>query len=101
GYSLFNHYKKVINIRNKYPFLKQGVLTSLCSSLGKYQSGLFAYRISLGDQYINVIHNFSSESRKCNAIGNKIVDEINTSKKSPSIKNGTMTIAPYSSIITQ
>ena len=100
GYSLVNHYKKVINIRNKYPFLKQGVFTSLNGQIGSAQ-GVIAYKIALGDQYINVIHNFSDKEVQVNAVGDKIVDEINTSKKAPKLKNGKVTIAPYSSVVMQ
>ena len=97
GYSLVNHYKKVINIRNKYPFLKQGVFTSLTGLTTP--DGVVAYKISLGDEYINVYHNCSDVSVKINVQGNEILDEINTSKKAPKLKDGELTLAAYSSAV--
>lgn len=101
GYSLVNHYKKVINIRNKYPFLKEGLFTSLYRQLDIEEDGVIAYKIASGDQYINIYHNFSDKTVTFDVIGEKITDEINTSKKAPKFKDGKLTLAPYSSAVMQ
>lgn len=97
GYSLVNHYKKAINIRNKYPFLKKGKFTSLMNNIN--EDGVAAYRISLGNDYINVYHNFSEVEVTIEVIGSKITDEINTSKVSPKLNGTKLTLAPYSSAV--
>ena len=101
GYSLLNHYKKAINIRNKYPFLKQGIFKSLHDELGIRTNGVIAYQIANGNDYINVYHNFSDKAVTINVKGEKITDEINTSKKAPKLKNGQLTLAAYSSAVMQ
>lgn len=97
GYSLVNHYKKVINIRNKYPFLKHGVFTSLMG--GITEDGIVAYKIALGDEYINIYHNVTDEAITFTAKGSAIVDEINTSKTAPKLDGDKLTLAPRSSAI--
>ena len=97
GYSLVNHYKKAINIRNKYPFLKQGVFTNITNLTDP--DGVVAYRIALDSNYIDVYHNFSEETVKINVKDTSILDEINTSKKAPKLSDGVLTLAPYSSAV--
>ena len=99
GYSLVNHYKKAINIRNKYPFMKNGIFKSLMDETTA--KGVMAYSISLNNDYINIYHNTTKDTVKVVVKGNKIVDEIDTSKKSASLKGNTLTIPPYSSVIMQ
>lgn len=97
--SLLNHYKKVINIRNKYPFLKNGVFKSLSKDI--LAKGAFGYQISLNDEYINIYHNFSDKNATITVEGSKIVDEINVSKIAPKLNGTQLTLAPYSSVIIQ
>ena len=102
-FSLLKHYKKVINIRNKYPFIKQGVFTSMCDTLDAdalyNQDKIMAYKIALDDEYIIVVHNFTSVTQTVTSPGTEILDEINTSRYRPKIVDGKLTIAPYSSVI--
>ena len=99
GYSLLNHYKKVINIRNKYPFLKHGTFTSMMNQVDDYTPWVIIYKISLGNDYIIVVHNFAGEKVEINSPGEEILDEINTSKKAPKLSNGTLILQPYSSVV--
>ena len=99
GYSLLNHYKKVINIRNKYPFLKNGVFTSMMDKVDAFTSWVIMYKISLGDKHIIVVHNFAEEKVEIEVPAEKILDEINTSKVAPKFANGKLTLAPYSSVV--
>ena len=99
GYSLVNHYKKAINIRNKYPFLKHGVFSSLMEYITP--DGVIAYKIALNNDYINVYHNFSDTSVTFEVKGSKIVDEINTFKTNAKLDGDKLTLAPYSSAVLQ
>ena len=99
GYSLLNHYKKVINIRNKYPFLKHGIFTSMVKNLETDFNWMLAYKIALGDEYIIAVHNFSDQKMTVTAPGSEILDEINTSKVAPKLNNGKLTLGAYSSVV--
>ena len=95
--SLVNHYKKVINIRNKYPFMKNGVFKSLSNDITA--KGTFGYQISLDNEYVNIYHNFSEKSATIKVSGTTIVDQINISKTGSSLKGDQLTLSPYSSVI--
>lgn len=99
GFSLVNHYKKAINIRNKYSFLKHGNFSSLMSELDPLQSEVIAYKISLDNEYIKVYTNVTNEEVTIEVSGNEILDEINTSKTFATLKGHTLTIAPYSTVV--
>ena len=99
GWSLLNHYKKVINVRNKYPFLKQGVFTNMISQLGTEDQHVLAYKIQSGNDYIIIIHNFNSSSVTVNAIGTEIMDSINTSKVAPKLNGSKVTIGAHSTVL--
>ena len=79
NFSLLKHYQKVINIRNKYPFLKNGKYDDMVSELKTSEKSILAYKIYLNEEYIIVVHNFSSYAVEVTSPGNEIVDEINTS----------------------
>lgn len=99
--SLLNHYKKVINLRNKYSFIKTGTFESLSSSLGltKEHKGIMAYKITDGDDYIIVVTNFGKTNDQVTSPGTEIVDSINTIHKKPEISNGLLKIGAYSTVI--
>ena len=99
GWSLLNHYKKVINVRNKYPFLKEGIFTNMISQLGTEDQHVLAYKIQSGSEYIVIIHNFNSSSVTVNAIGTEIMDSINTSKVAPKINGSKVTIGAHSTVL--
>lgn len=99
--SLLNHYKKVINIRNKYSFIKTGTFESLSTSLGltKEHRGILAYKITNGDDYITVVTNFGKTNDQITSPGTEIIDSINTIHKKPAIESGLLKIGAYSTVI--
>ncbi|MBE6142303.1 MAG: hypothetical protein E7175_05680 [Erysipelotrichaceae bacterium] len=100
GYSLPNHFKKVINVRNKYPFIKHSVFTSLVDKLNRSDNQyLMAYKLSLGNDYIIVVHNFNQYAVEMDAPGNEIVDEINTNRQKPRLKDGKLALGAYSTVV--
>lgn len=102
NYSLLNHYKKVINIRNKYSFIRDGIFTNLTKNIMAQNSHVLMYKIQNGDDCIIIVHNFNTVNVKVN-IGNvssKILDSINVVKKVPTLdSDGTLKIGKYSSVI--
>ena len=100
GYSLVNHYKKVINVRNKYPFIKHSIFTSMVNKLNRSDNQyLMAYKLSLGNDYIIVVHNFNQYAVEMDAPGETIVDEINTNRQKPRLKDGKLALGAYSTVI--
>lgn len=99
GYSLVNHYKKAINVRNKYPFLKNGIFTSMMDEVDAFTPWIIMYKVSLGDQYIIVVHNFSEEAVETTVPGKEIVNSIDTSKVAPTLKDGKLSLGAYSTAI--
>jgi glycosidase len=99
NFSLLKHYQKVINVRNKYPFMKNGVFKNLTKSLNTTEASMMAYKITLGDEYIVVVHNFASYAIEVTSPANEIVDEINTSHLKPKLENGKLSIAAHSTVI--
>lgn len=101
GKSLLNFYKYIISIRNKYPFMKQGIYTDLCDELNTDNDKVLAYKISLDDEYINVIFNFNSKSVSVDMIGNEIVHEININDRIPNLNNNKLNIPSMTALITK
>lgn len=98
--SLVNHYKKVISIRNKYPFIRDSILTSVKTKV----SNLITYKLTSSDgkDSIIVIHNTSSEVMEADVSSfssGEILDTINTSNLKPKIEATILKLAPYSSIV--
>lgn len=85
--SLLNHYKKILSLRNKYPFIAD--VPSKVIDLDN--DALYA----LEHEDMVVIHNFSKEVQEAEISG-KIIDKV--SKKSK-IKNNKLSIDPYGSVI--
>lgn len=101
GYSLLNHYKKVLNIRNKYPFFKTGRYTNLSNDISDQDEYIFAYKIVDGDKKIGVIHNFNDEAKTIDvsSLFKGVLDSIDTVKVSPKFDGGKLTLAQYSTAI--
>ena len=100
-FSLLNHYKKVGNVRNKYPFMKNGVFKNRCSDLNTLDEHVLAYEISLGDESIVIIHNFNDYNVEVDVsnIGTLIDSEINTGHYLPEINNGKLKLGMYSTVV--
>lgn len=101
NYSTLNHYKKVINIRNKYPFIKDSVFTNLTDQINQDYDHVLAYKLSLGDEYIIVVHNFESINVEIDvsSFANEIVDEVSARKLTPELENGKLRIGSSSTVI--
>ena len=101
--SLLNHYRAVINIRNKYPMFKHGKFTSLYSSIEcteDYMYGrIFAYKLSLNGEAIVIIHNLSAMNAEMTALGTEILDSLNVDDKAPTLKDGVLRLGAHSSVI--
>lgn len=102
--SLVNHYRYVANIRNKYPMLKMGTFKTLYKKLsfteGYMYDRVMAYQITLGNDSIIIVHNFSMYNCEFEVLGSgEILDSINTTNKVPTIKDGKVRLGSYSSVI--
>ncbi len=98
-WSLTNHYKKVIHLRNKYPFIKHAIFASKCAALNTDESSVMAYSLTYGEESITIVHNFSYSPVEVDAPASSIVDSINTTHKLPSLKDGKLRLGAYSSVI--
>ena len=101
-YSLVNHYKKVIQIRNKYPFIKKSIFTNKTTEIETKFTSVLAYELSYGNESIIVIHNFAQVNVEVNVskLGvNKILDEISVSRQIPELNNGVLKIGKASTVI--
>lgn len=97
--SLLNHYKRVINVRNQYPFLKKGIFKNLTPSLEDSSGYVMAYSISLGDESVIFVHNFNFESATVNNIGNKILNDLNVTSTKAKISGNSLILGPHSSAV--
>lgn len=99
NFSLLKHYQKVINVRNKYPLFKHGVFKNAYKEFDPEADAVIAYKLTLGEDYIYVVHNLSGMAIEVNAVGTEILDEINTSHLKPKIENGKLSLAAHSTVI--
>lgn len=102
NYSLWNHYKKVIEIRNKYPFIKNSVFTNMTKQIDTKLDNILAYELSYGDESIIVIHNFenANASVDLSKIGvSSILDEVSVSRQYPELSNNVLKIGKWSTVI--
>lgn len=101
NYSLVNHYKKVINLRNKYSFIRNSSFVNLTNRIEDPSKHVLAYKLVTDKESIIVIHNFNEKDIEIglNNISNEIIDSINTTKKMPQIKEGKLGIGSYSTVI--
>ena len=92
--SLLNHYRKVLNIRNKYPAIAMGDYTKLSFS----KNNLGGFKIDYNDETIYLIHNTSNQDITIeNDQFTKILDYIGHNK--PKLNGNKLTVKAYSSII--
>ena len=102
NYSLWNHYKKVIEIRNKYPFIKNSIFTNMTKQIDTKLDNILAYELSYGDESIIVIHNFenANASVDLSKIGvGSILDEVSVSRQYPELSNNILKIGKWSTVI--
>ena len=101
-YSLVNHYKKAIQIRNKYPFIKNSIFTNKTNDLNTKYSSILAYELSYGEESIIVIHNFALVNVELDVSKfgvNKIADEISVSRLVPELNGNTLKIGTMSTVV--
>ncbi len=104
NYSVWNHYKKVIQIRNKYPFIKQSIFKNRTADLITNYNNILAYELSYNGQSIIVIHNFKRMNVEIDIskLGvSKIVDEVSVSKLIPELSGTKLKIGRISTVILQ
>ena len=99
NFSLIKHYKKIINIRNKYPFIKNSKFSSLMPSIDIDERSLMVYKLSLGDDYIIVVHNFAYYNMEFDINASEILDEVSIDHKISNLKDGKLRISSHSTVI--
>lgn len=99
GFSLLNHYKMLIHLRNKYSFIKHATFTSRVKDLNTGERSVLAYTLKNGDESITVVHNFLATNVEVSAPGTEILDEINVSHKKPALVDGKLRLGAFSSVI--
>ena len=99
--SLVNHYRKVINVRNKYSVFKNGIYTDLTPTLNinSEKDQVLAYKISYNDEYVIVVHNFSDYNQKVTSPGTELLDTINTDQRVSELRGEELIIAHHSTVI--
>ena len=100
NFSLVNHYKKLINVRNKYPVFKHGIFTSLYDELELTDDGILAYKITEGNESITIITNVNNYNVELN-VGAELTlaDTINTSHQIPELNDGVLKLGSKSTVI--
>lgn len=102
NYSLFNHYKKVIEIRNKYPFIKNSIFKNRTNEIETSYKNILVYELSYEGQSIIVIHNFHSVNVEIDVskLGvSMIKDEVSVSKLIPELSNNKLKLGKLSTVI--
>lgn len=97
--SLLNHYKKVINIRNRFDFMKKGIFKNLTSSLLSQSKKVLAYSISLNDDGAIFIHNYDLKSVEVKNIGGSLLESITLNNTNVTLSDSVITLPPQSSAI--
>lgn len=98
-FSLLNHYKMMIHLRNKYSWIKRAAYKDLSSALNTAEYSVMAYSLSYGEDKIIVVHNFSSHNVEVASPGSQIAEQINTSHRLPELSGGKLRVAAHSSVI--
>ena len=101
SYSLVNHYKKAINLRNKYSFIEDATFVNLTGNVAENDDHILLYKLTSGENSIIVCHNFNETAREVDvsSLSTKILDSINTTKKIPEFKNGKLALGGYSTVV--
>jgi glycosidase len=97
--SLTNHYKKVLNVRNKYPIIHSGLYNYHKVSTNK----IALFSVTESDETIYIAHNFSSEAItfELPVADLTILEKINTVGTPPHLDGQSLTLSEYSSVILQ
>ncbi len=98
-FSLTNHYKMMIHIRNKYSWIKHASYKDLSSALQTSEYSVMAYSLSYEEEKIIVVHNFSSHNVEVTSPGTEILEQINTAHRIPELSEGKLRLAAHSSVI--
>ena len=101
-FSLTNHYKKVLNVRNAYPWIKDAIVDDVAVA----NNALAALKLSSrdGTKDIYVVHNFAAEEMaldlsRLSDDELKIAYDIFTNQTRASISENNLTLSAYSSVI--
>ena len=101
-FSLLNHYKKVISVRNSYPWIKEARVLNIGLNNNAFTSlKLIEHK---GENFIHVIHNLQNVTQTVD-LTRFIDDELMIKHDLYSVgtratlENGILTLAPYSSVV--
>ena len=69
--------------------------------INQEHDNVLAYKLSLGDEYIIVIHNFEKVNVELDvsSFASEILDEVSVSKLTPELENGKLRLGKYSTVI--
>jgi alpha-amylase len=96
GWSMVNHYRKVLSVRNKYNNLFQSG-TYEVADLGL--STVCAFKITYDNATYYLVHNTLETAITATVSANTILADINTSKTASTLNAGTLTLQPFSSVL--
>ncbi len=99
SFSLTNHYKMMIHLRNKYSWIKHASYKNLCDDLHSGEFSVMAYSLTYGEQKIIVVHNFASYNVEVSVPATEILEQINIMHRIPELSEGTLRLAAHSSVI--
>lgn len=96
--SLTNHYRKLGQVRNKIPWIKDAVITAIETGTDH----LFAYTLTSGSHSVLVVHNgeesiASLDVSSANPVS--ILDSVDTNNFRPKLEGGTITLGGKSSAV--
>ena len=101
-FSLTNHYKKVLNVRNDYPWIKDARVDDIATA----NNALAALKLTSRDQTktIYVVHNFAAtemvlDLSRLSSEQLTITHDIFTSQIRASISDNNLTLSAYSSVV--
>lgn len=98
-FSLTNHYKMMIHLRNKYSWIKNATFKNLTNSLKTEENSVMAYSLEYGENKIILVHNFAAHNVEVEALGSKILEQINVTHRIPELKEGKLRLAAHNSVI--
>lgn len=95
--SLLNHYRKVLNIRNKYPMIHDGLFNR--HSVGNAKIAMLS--VTKNDEVLYIAHNFSDVSVSFDLPESNltVIDDISVAGIKPVLNGQNLTIDAYSSVI--
>ena len=94
GYSMLNHYRKVLSVRNKYKdVFRKGTYEVL--DFGDYRAT--GFKITYGNDVYYLVHNCNTTQVTLDVSGSSLLEDIPTSKTSAGFNSGKLTLSGYSS----